>query len=243
MTSAIAAPRPTHRPGARKSRVVRADALEIADVVRVASDGGVVLAGYVASDLVAQASETRSAERSAEECRVDVDCEIPPTPQGLDVIRLNRYAAFGWFDGCISHVFIGWLDAASAGWTSNEAMRCFEQVAVDMALFSPAWCALFLISMEAMMMDTRLPLRAAVSARLKGEYSELLLGNLAFWIPANAVVFGLIPVDYRVATFSAINFAYTVLLSIWAEGDKGKPEEAGNTEKVETKEIETVDQI
>ena len=66
VTSAIAAPRPTHRPGARKSRVVRADALEIADVVRVASDGGVVLAGYVASDLVAQASETRSAERSAE---------------------------------------------------------------------------------------------------------------------------------------------------------------------------------
>ena len=201
------------------------------------------MAGYVASDLVAQASETRSAERSAEECRVDVDCEIPPTPQGLDVIRLNRYAAFGWFDGCISHVFIGWLDVASAGWTSNEVARCFDQVVVDMALFSPAWCALFLISMEAMMMDARLPLRAAVSARLKGEYSELLLGNLAFWIPANAVVFGLVAVDYRVAAFSAINFAYTVLLSIWAEGDKDKPQEAADKEKVETKEIETVDQI
>ena len=136
------------------------------------------MAGYVASDLVAQASETRSAERSAEECRVDVDCEIPPTPQGLDVIRLNRYAAFGWFDGCISHVFIGWLDAASSGWTSNEAARCFDQVVVDMALFSPAGCALFRIAREAMRMDARLPLRAAVSARLKGEYSELLLGSL-----------------------------------------------------------------
>ena len=122
-------------------------------------------------------------------------------------------------------------------------MRCFEQVVVDMALFSPVWCALFLISMEAMMMDARLPLRAAVSARLKGEYSELLLGNLAFWIPANAVVFGLVAVDYRVAAFSAINFAYTVLLSIWAEGDKDKPQEAADKEKVETKEIEIIDQI
>ena len=65
----------------------------------------------------------------------------------------------------------------------------------------------------------------------------------AFWIPANAVVFGLVAVDYRVAAFSAINFAYTVLLSIWAEGDKDKPQEAADKEKVETKEIETVDQI
>ena len=29
----------------------------------------------------------------------------------------------------------------------------------------------------------------------------------------------------------------------WAEGDKDKPEEAADKEKVETKEIETVDQI
>ena len=34
--------------------------------------------------------------------------------------------------------------------------------------------------------------------------------------------FGAVPVDYRVATFSAINFAYTVALSLWAEGEKEK---------------------
>ena len=131
----IAAPHPSHRPRARhRSRVVRTNALEIADVVRVATDGGVVLAGYVASDLVAQASESRTATRDADECRSDDECRVPAAPQGLDVIRLNRYAAFGWFDGCISHVFIRWLDASSLEWTNDELLRCFEQVAVDMAL-------------------------------------------------------------------------------------------------------------
>ena len=244
-TRTIAAPHPSHRPRARhRSRVVRTNALEIADVVRVATDGGVVLAGYVASDLVAQASESRTATRDADECRSDDECRVPAAPQGLDVIRLNRYAAFGWFDGCISHVFIRWLDASSLEWTNDAVLRCFEQVAVDMALFSPCWCALFLISMEAMMMDTRLPLRASVSARLKGEFNDLLAGNLAFWIPANAAVFGAVPVDYRVATFSAINFAYTVALSLWAEGEKEKSEDDVEERAVEpAREKEVVEDV
>jgi hypothetical protein len=113
-----------------------------------------------------------------------------------------------------------------------------------MALFSPCWCALFLISMEAMMMDTRLPLRASVSARLKGEFNDLLAGNLAFWIPANAVVFGAVPVDYRVATFSAINFAYTVALSLWAEGEKEKSGDDVEERVVEpARETEVVEEV
>ena len=79
-----------------------------------------------------------------------------------------------------------------------------------------------------------------MSARLKG-VQRTTARELGVLIPANAVVFGLVP-GLQGAAFSAINFAYTVL-SIWAEGDKDKPEEAADKEKVETKEIEIIDQI
>ena len=48
------------------------------------------------------------------------------------------------------------------------------------------------------------------------------------------------PVDYRVATFSAINFAYTVALSLWAEGEKEKSEDDVEERVVESEVVEEV---
>lgn len=175
----------------------------------------------------------------------------------LDVERLRRYATFGAFDGIFSHAWYRWVDGAVVTWNDrwNEThvgataavtagaaywgdaqLVVAEQVAADMLLFSPCWCAAFLSAMAVMSLagssgggegpTARLYWQAATE-RLRREWRQLYVGNLLVWIPANGVVYGLAPVEHRVAAFSAINVAYTALLSVWAESERvGRESEA-----------------
>ena len=67
--------------------------------------------------------------------------------------------------------------------------------------------------------------------RLKEEWGPLYAGNLLVWIPANGVVYGLTPVEHRVAAFSAINIVYTAVLSMWAERERGRRGREMKTER------------
>ena len=117
---------------------------------------------------------------------------------------------------------------SGGGVLSEEQLAAVVQVAADMALFSPCWCAAFLIAMSVMTFgdddevdgEQGMSATSAVWRRLREEWGQLYLGNLLVWIPANGVVYGLTPVEHRVAVFSAINIAYTAVLSLWAERER-----------------------
>ena len=204
------------------------------DVVSLADDAVIAVCGYIVSDLIAQASEDAAndprRESSIEPEGGDAD--------GVDVERVCRYAAFGALDGAASHVWYNWLEGKAGTWCFTllrrldelqgvdfdavlpsatttlevEVMETVEQVAADMVIYSPVWCVAFLAAMTWMSEGP-----GRVGQRLKEEWKTLYLGNLAFWVPANILIYGLTPVDHRVAAFTAINVLYTAGLSRWAE--------------------------
>ena len=203
-----------------------------ANLVDVASDSGVALVSYVASDLIAQFGEARRPLCAVEDevCLLALSAtdEEPSTSSDVNVERLRRYAAFGALDGVISHFWYGWLDeqSLSGAWpplpgVPEASGRVAEMVAADIICFSPWWCALFLASMTAMnhlgdpaRVEGLVP---AVRRRLRDQWSTLYFGDMLLWIPLNGILYGLVPVERRVQAFGFMNLTYTAVLSWWAE--------------------------
>ena len=203
-----------------------------ANLVDVASDSGVALVSYVASDLIAQFGEAKrplcAVEDEACQLALSASDEEPSTSSDVNVERLRRYAAFGALDGVISHFWYGWLDeqSLSGAWpplpgVPEASGRVAEMVAADIICFSPWWCALFLASMTAMnhlgdpaRVEGLVP---AVRRRLRDQWSTLYFGDMLLWIPLNGILYGLVPVERRVQAFGFMNLTYTAVLSWWAE--------------------------
>jgi hypothetical protein len=223
----------------------------------LAPDCAVAIGSYVLSDYIAQVGEV--SRPSCEEW--DTLCE-EPFEKGVSLTRLRRFATFGALDGVISHYWYRWLDDASSTWPSfaeittrgfasdnvadvltsavvtpdstAEISRVVEMVALDILVFSPWWCAMFLTSMAAMShvenldresgWDNTAPstgkitsTAAAVTRRLNSSWKQLYLGDLIAWIPLNCLLYGFVQVDHRVQAFGVINLLYTAVLSVWAE--------------------------
>ncbi len=95
-----------------------------------AVDGCIAATLYVASDRIAQQASQRG------------------KGAGYDAGRGLRYLAFGLLDGSVSHVWFRELDAAVDGLHVAEGkLAVAAKVAADFALFTPAWCAAFLLTM------------------------------------------------------------------------------------------------
>jgi len=86
----------------------------------VANDSGVALVSYVLSDYVAQVGELR--QPTCDEW--DEFCVEPEERGKVSAKRLRRFAAFGAFDGVLSHYWYRWLDDAADAWpTFTEISR------------------------------------------------------------------------------------------------------------------------
>lgn len=58
--------------------------------------------------------------------------------------RVRRYASFGVIDGSCSHVWFNMLDQAIPDTT---VLAVVEKIIVDFLVFTPGWCAVFLVYM------------------------------------------------------------------------------------------------
>ena len=86
----------------------------------VANDSGVALVSYVLSDYVAQVGELR--QPTCDEW--DEFCVEPEERGKVSLKRLRRFAAFGAFDGVLSHYWYRWLEDAADAWpTFTEISR------------------------------------------------------------------------------------------------------------------------
>ena len=177
---------------------------------------------YLASDMGAQM--LRNADEPALEAASSV-C----------VRRVGRYAAFGLLDGCVSHYWFSALDDAlpapllpptvvpSDGSALPpaimDAVLVAEKVVADLVCFTPLWCAAFLFCMEAMrsgFRQTTIGFGAGLAAaRVKADWFELYTGNVAAWLPINALIYGVVPLQRRVLAFSVATLLYTLVLSAW----------------------------
>ena len=61
-----------------------------------------------------------------------------------------------------------------------------------------------------------------IKAELKRDWGDLYISNIVFWVPLNFVVYGVIPLDYRVASVYGFTILYVSGLSLWEENRNKK---------------------
>ena len=170
---------------------------DLFEAIPIARDGAVASVLYLVSDRIAQQSEGG---------------------EGWKWKRGIRYSAYGLLDGCISHVWFGKLDQVVE--IPSLPLATCTKVTLDLLLFTPVWCAAFLSFMA--VLDGK-----DAGKRVKEEWLELYIGNVLAWLPANVVIYVLVPLQLRVISFGTYNLFYTTVLSFWAEGEKANATKDG----------------
>lgn len=147
----------------------------------------------------------------------------PPSDSPFSALDLNRtatYVTFGLFDGGLSHVWFTGLDAAvGADQSSLPQLGC--KVALDAALYTPLWCVWFLAYMSVASsygVASFIDILSDVRKTLKESWLELYRGNLGFFLPLTALIYGTVDVDRRVLAFGIASLVYTTVLSAWNAG-------------------------
>eukprot|EP00241_Pyramimonas_parkeae_P006703 CAMPEP_0114250522 /NCGR_PEP_ID=MMETSP0058-20121206/14745_1 /TAXON_ID=36894 /ORGANISM="Pyramimonas parkeae, CCMP726" /LENGTH=338 /DNA_ID=CAMNT_0001364189 /DNA_START=252 /DNA_END=1268 /DNA_ORIENTATION=+ len=128
--------------------------------------------------------------------------------------RVRRYASFGVIDGSCSHVWFNMLDQAIPDTT---VLAVVEKIIVDFLVFTPGWCAVFLVYMAL----SEGAGRDGAARRLARDWFDLYKGNVCAWLPLNAIIYGLVPLEQRVLAFAGFSLVYSVVLSRWAEQTSG----------------------
>ena len=107
----------------------------------------------------------------------------------------------------------------------TSPVQIAEKVLLDATVYTPIWCAWFLLFME----GTKAVLkRREDEGKNKGTFGETWLelykGNLGFFLPLTSLIYGFVDVEGRVLAFGLASLLYTTVLSLWnAErgGDEG----------------------
>mmetsp|Transcript_45459 Transcript_45459/g.144601 ORF Transcript_45459/g.144601 Transcript_45459/m.144601 type:complete len:153 (+) Transcript_45459:601-1059(+) len=132
-------------------------------------------------------------------------------------------------DGFFSHIWFEKLDAFIPG---SSALVTAEKLVADSLLLNPVWCGAYIIVMA--LLEGAGP-RGALR-RMQTDYFSLFTSSYVAWIPFNIFIYGVLPLQYRVAGLATATLLYTVFLSYWsnsgAAGQRGgvaEKEEGGHT--------------
>ena len=169
-----------------------------AEVWSVASDGLVVdmltcACINTASDTLAQATERFQSSSAA----------------SFDGARTQRLGSFGVADGGVSHVWFLALDGVVG--EGQGMLETAVKTAADALVYTPLWCAWFLVAM-ALLEGRDL---GSVPAIVRRDWLELFRGNLGFFLPLTSLIYGFVPREGRVLAFGVASLVYTTILSLW----------------------------
>lgn len=132
----------------------------------------------------------------------------------LDVERTQRFAVFGLFDGIITH---SWYFSLNNFVQGSDFNAIAQKVMADALIYQPIWCLYFLLLMtyfEKKSIDT-------VFDTLKADWWELFANSSWFYVPLSCFVYGFVPPENWLITFSSASFIFNILLSMWKSSKSG----------------------
>jgi hypothetical protein len=169
----------------------------------VLADSLAVACSYAWSDTLAQLTERRLAKAVGAEGR-------------FDAARMQRLALFGIADGAFHHTWFVILDGLIGD--GQGAIQTLSKTAADTLVYTPFWCAWFLLAMAVLesrdVNDVPAHLRRVPSIWCS-DWQELVRGTVGFFLPFTAVIYGFVPLHQRVFAFGCLNLIYTTILSMW----------------------------
>ena len=102
--------------------------------------------------------------------------------------------------------------------SNPEHVVLTKKVVFDALVYNPVWACGFIVIMALLRSESK----EEIKAELKRDWGDLYISNIVFWVPLNFVVYGVIPLDYRVASVYGFTILYVSGLSLWEENRNKK---------------------
>jgi hypothetical protein len=102
--------------------------------------------------------------------------------------------------------------------SNPEHVVLTKKVIFDALVYNPVWACGFIVIMALLRSESK----EEIQAELKRDWLDLYISNIVFWVPLNFVVYGAIPLDYRVASVYGFTIVYVCGLSLWEENRNKK---------------------
>ncbi|CAL6358299.1 unnamed protein product [Bathycoccus prasinos] len=102
--------------------------------------------------------------------------------------------------------------------SNPEHVVLTKKVVFDALVYNPVWACGFIVIMALLRSESK----EEIKAELKRDWADLYISNIIFWVPLNFVVYGVIPLDYRVASVYGFTILYVSGLSLWEENRNKK---------------------
>mmetsp|Transcript_15896 Transcript_15896/g.19896 ORF Transcript_15896/g.19896 Transcript_15896/m.19896 type:complete len:278 (-) Transcript_15896:375-1208(-) len=126
---------------------------------------------------------------------------------------LSRFALVGFLDGSFGY---WWFPTVEEFFPGTTLVTTVEKMVADTAIYGTSFTVWFLFLVTALEkgLFTAEGIAQGVK-RVKQDFSSVLFGGQFFWIPANGINYGYVPVDYRVLGGCVALLIYTLGLSLW----------------------------
>ena len=102
--------------------------------------------------------------------------------------------------------------------SNPEHIVLTKKVVFDALVYNPIWACGFIVIMALLRNESK----EEIKAELKRDWLDLYVSNIIFWVPLNFVVYGVIPLDLRVASVYGFTILYVCGLSLWEENRNKK---------------------
>ncbi|CAM9811406.1 unnamed protein product, partial [Phaeothamnion confervicola] len=122
--------------------------------------------------------------------------------------RWARFVVFGLLDGSANHV---WYHAIAGTITGSSILTVLTKMAVDSTFYTPTYCFLFL-SLMTFAEGGRL---GEITDRLRRDFKQMVVSTWGIWVPSNAIIYGMVPLEQQVLASCVVAFCYTIALSLW----------------------------
>lgn len=125
--------------------------------------------------------------------------------------RVGVFAAYGFFiTGPVLHYWYTYLEKLCQKNGIESAAKIAFKLLMDRAVFGPPFVLLTVSFIQ--LLQTMDPKRTATLVRRS--FAAVLLANSAFWLPGQAVNFGVVPVDLQLLYVNVMSVAWNTILSL-----------------------------
>jgi len=165
---------------------------------------------YTISNIISQLSDPNSKNDV-------VDGDLQPPNAGQSTVGLNfrlvlSYSFIDFLDGSWGY---HWYPIVESIFPGTSLATVVEKMAADSAIYGPTFTFLYLFLLTVLEKGISASSVQAGLRRVRSDFRPVLLGGQAFWVPANALNYALVPVEYRVFGACTGLLIYTLGLSFY----------------------------
>eukprot|EP00638_Chattonella_subsalsa_P002410 CAMPEP_0117745464 /NCGR_PEP_ID=MMETSP0947-20121206/7371_1 /TAXON_ID=44440 /ORGANISM="Chattonella subsalsa, Strain CCMP2191" /LENGTH=257 /DNA_ID=CAMNT_0005562611 /DNA_START=82 /DNA_END=855 /DNA_ORIENTATION=+ len=131
---------------------------------------------------------------------------------GIDPGLIMRFVLIGLVEGSIGHFWFPTLESLIPG---NSLSSTVEKMIADTAIYAPGSTTCYLFLMTTLEKGLTFQSLQKGIERVKKDFANLFLAEELYWTPANGIIYGFLPLEFRYLGDCFALLIYTIGLSVW----------------------------